>query len=260
MITRTLAGTSVIVLLSFCSSTPASNKNRPLLKQLKTWPDSLVIETFYYGGMMPASDRLSIRKDSCIVETQRNQIKNHYAFVPKQEDLDKLLAELNNYSIDKQHAEKTGGIMYDAPTTGISIQLGRQFISISNSATERIAEKNKGDFRACVDLLNGWSAKALAGKKKNLCFSIDNSVRNSKGKLSIIPEGDGNSYYDYAANIKDTFCLQLLPGKHGFQIHITELDKNYNTKYIASLYPVVDLREDQHLKLTRVNDSTLELK
>jgi hypothetical protein len=258
MITKTLAGTSAILLLSFCSSTSA-DKDRPLLKQLKSWPDSLVIETFYYGGMMPESDHLTIRKDSCIVETYRNQIKNKYAFVPKQSELDDLLAQLNNYRVDKLHVEKTKGIIYDAPTSGMSIQLGRQFISIANGASERIAEKNVGDFRACVDLLNGWSAKTLAGQRKNLCISIDNSVRKSKGKLSIIPESGSNSYYDDTDKLKEQVCFQFLPGQHSFQIHITEQDQNYGTNYLASIYPVIDLQGDQNLKLTLKNDSTLEL-
>src|SRR3989344_5958393 len=126
---------------------------RPKLKDVTEWPDSLVIETFYYGGMSPESDKVTIRKDSCIVESRWGQTVNRYGFIPKQSDLNDHIKQLNSYSVDKLHLKKTDGIIYDAPTSGFSIRLGTKFISISNGATEEVAENNEGDFRNCYNLL-----------------------------------------------------------------------------------------------------------
>ena len=235
--------------------------DRPKLKNITAWPDSLVVETFYYGGMSPESDRVSIRKDSCIVESGWGQNKNRYAFVPDQKDLNALLVQLNDYNIDKLHEEKTKGVIYDAPTSGISIRLGNKFISISNGATEEVAEKNEGDFRNCINLLNTFSAKGVESFRRKICITIDNSIKKSKGEvLSIIPEKGANSYWDTISQLKDKVCFDFLQGKYNLQIHITRRGKVSYTEYVASIYPELEVKDNLDLTLTLKNDSTLELK
>lgn len=235
--------------------------NRPKLKDVTEWPDSLVIESFYYGGMSPESDKITIRKDSCIVESRWGQTVNRYGFIPKQNELNNILIQLNNYSVDKLHTKKTDGIIYDAPTSGISIRLGTKFISISNGATEEVAESNEGDFRNCYNLLNSYSTKNISNYTRKVCITIDESVKKSKAEvLSLIPERGTDTYSDTLSQVKDQVCFDFLQGKYSFQIHLTSRDKNYSTQYIASIYPELDVKEDQNLRLVLKNDSTLELK
>lgn len=255
----------ILILTVSCGSSiiesVAGDPKRPKLTDVTEWPDSLVIETFYYGGMSPESDKVTIRKDSCIVESHWAQIVNRYAFVPKQSELNDLLMQLNKNSVDGLHLKKTKGITYDAPTSGFSIRLGQKFISIANSASEDVAEKNKGDFRNCYNLLNAYSAKGIEVYKKKVCITIDAKLKTSKGDfLSIIPERGADAYSDSLSKVKDQVCFDFLQGKYSLQIHVTTRDKNYSTKYIASIYPELDVKEDQNLRLVLKNDSTLELK
>lgn len=234
--------------------------NRPQLQNIKEWPDSLVLETFYYGGMSPESDKLTIRKDSCIVESRWGQILNRYAFVPKQSDLNNLIKQLNAYSVDALYVERVETVTYDAPTSGFSIRLGSKFISISNGADESIVEKNKSDFINCYNLLNAYSDKSLLLYKRKVCFNIDASVKMGKGNyLSIIPERGADSYHDSLSKLKNQACFDFLEGKYSFQIHITSTNKNYGTKYNASIYPELDIKTDKTLNLVLKNDSTLVL-
>lgn len=238
----------------------AGDPKRPKLKDITSWPDSLVIETFYYGGMSPESNRVIIRKDSCIVESRWGQIQNRYAFIPKQSELDELLVQLNKYAVDKINLKQREGTIYDAPTSGFSIQLGNKFISLSDGATEVISERREGDFRNCCNLLNAYSAKGIESYKRKVCITIDKSLQKHKDySLSIIPE-NGAAYWDTIAQVKPEVCFDLLQGKYPFQIHITRPGAYSYNQYVASIYPELDVKENQSLKLVLKNDSTLELK
>lgn len=258
-----IAFISIFIVSISCGTTDSSffgDPKRPKLEGINTWPDSLVIETFYYGGMLPESNKLIIRKDSCVLIERQYQTENRHAFIPDKNELNALLKKLNEYNVDKIREVPSKGITYDAPTSGLSIKLGNKFISLSNGATEEIKEKNEGDFRNCYNLLNAYAAKTLESRKKNVCIKIDNSIKKSIGSLSIIPEVRGiDSYYDSITKLKDEACFKFLEGKYSFQIHITAQDKNYSTKYLASIYPKIEIKGDRIYTLSLKNDSTLVL-
>ncbi len=247
-----------ILLFAACgSSRNVPDKDRPLLSKLKNWPDSLVIETYYGGGMVNESSHSFISRDSCVQSGHHNTIHNHYTFMATQQELDSLLESLIQFNIDDLHIKKLDGIIYDAPSFGLTIRLGKKSISLSNGATETVDGKNKGDYDMCLDIISEFVSRHLASQNKKCCFQIDPSVNKSPGYFSLLSEDTPGSYNDSARLVKPEICFSLLPGDHAFQVHLTMQDKSGPMRYLASAYPVVKINDrDTVYHIMMKNDST----
>lgn len=142
----------------YCNYKPKSIR----LSKYDKWPDGLTIQTFYYGGMIPSSNVVYISKDSCSIEyTESDNYRNkiHKDFKLSASELDNLLKDLVKSNIDKLGVEKLSYTVYDAPSHGIVISIGTQSVNISNGATEKITEKNSGDFSKCVNIITQIAQK-----------------------------------------------------------------------------------------------------
>jgi hypothetical protein len=227
------------------------------LSQYKTWPDSLVLETYHGGGMVPEWKRVYISKDSCYSINARMQTQNKYNFKLSQSELNDLLTTLKDYRVEKLGVKKLNYVVYDAPSTSLTVRLGGKSVNISNGATEEISEAQEGDFRNCYGIIQRVAAGKIMGEKRNCCFVLDKSLALPGKVLSIIPEGADSSYTDSTTQLKDKVCFSFLKGKYAFQVHITQRGKVNYTDYFASVYPEFFLSKDTSLTIRLKSDSVL---
>lgn len=256
-----LAASCAILGITVACKNPASHspdKHRNLLGHLKEWPDSLTIERLYYGGMVPESESIRITADSCIAVYTQNQVNNTYRFALGKEELNNLLQALNAQHIDNITVQKTVGIIYDAPTHGIRITLGKVSVTLSNSASEEIDRKHQEEFRHCYDLIGQVVSRHNDALSRTICFVPDERIRRLPHTyLSIIPEGQPNSAGDSCHTLPEKICMRFWPGRYRFQVHLTRRGQTAYTEYLASTYPEFELQHDTLVHLTMPGDSVL---
>lgn len=229
-----------------CSNAFSTQKNndRPLLSKLKEWPVDLIITGYHGGGMMDESTGIELRKDSGVVNIRVDGNENRYVFTPGMQELNELIVYFNNHHFDQIEEEKTGDIIYDAPSTSLSVSYGRKNISLSEGSTTSTKAHTTGDFAACYQYLVSYVSGKTAHLKRTICFIIHPDIRKKTGQFSILPDTGNESYHGNAADIPERFCLSLLKGVHTFQFHRTEKDETGRLQYRASGYPLFELQHD----------------
>ena len=90
----------ICVLVFSCGSKLRTEDGKTIrLTGYKTWPDSLILETYQGGGMVNESSSVYISKDSCYLIDSEEGNDNRYNFKLTKEELDKLFKDLLDNTI-----------------------------------------------------------------------------------------------------------------------------------------------------------------
>ena len=252
---KSLLASCLVLMIHSCSE-----KKRLLISSYSSWPDSLIITCSYSGGMVNESSSVLISKDSCVFNSHRDKLDNQYRFKPVQKNLDSLLDKLKTQSVDALREIQLKGTVYDAPGVQIGISTGYYTNNLYEGGTEEVAGLQPTDFRDCWQLINGFAAAGIASQKRNACFTLDASLKKIKAEFSLIPMGEGEAYSESTFKLKPGICMQLLKGKHAFQLHLTRQDPTIGIRYLASAYPVLDIERDTVVRVMMGNDSVIVVK